>query len=316
VICGPTASGKSALALRLSELFGASIISADSRQIYRDFDIGTAKPSAAEQSRARHYCIDLVDARVAGRFSAADWAREAEKALHDCAMRGSPPVIVGGTGFYLRALFDPLFQEPELDENVLSSLRAHMRDLPTEELRRWCKELDPALSHADRAQLLRAIEVSTLAGERLSDLRRTNATTPRHAARYLLVDSGPLLPASIEKRVHEMFEAGWEAEVSRLNADVPASAPAWKSTGYREVQRLVLGETTREGAASRIVTLTRQYAKRQRTWFRHQLRADGGVREGRGGRGAEVTRMETGGQDSDVFARAVRWWMADEAEGR
>jgi tRNA dimethylallyltransferase len=112
-----------------------------------------------------------------------------------------------------------------------------------------------------------------------------------------------------------MFDAGWEDEVARLNADVPASAPAWKSTGYREVQRLVLGETTRVEAASRIVTLTRQYAKRQRTWFRHQLSADGDAEKGGGSSEAGVTRMETGGQDPDVLTRAVQWWSADDGEG-
>jgi tRNA dimethylallyltransferase len=179
---------------------------------------------------------------------------------------------VGGTGFYLRALFLPLFREPPLDPERRSEIRARMSGLATDDLRRWCRELDEPMAHMGRAQLMRAIEVGTLAGKRLSALQRQQQRPSHLSPRYLLVDSGTSLNDRIRGRAKAMLNAGWESEAEKLATEIPHESPAWKATGYRTVCELVRGEITREAALELITIQTRQYAKRQRTWFRHQLR--------------------------------------------
>lgn len=272
VICGPTASGKSAIAMRLAERHDITIISADSRQIYRRFDIGTAKPSREEQSRVPHRGIDVVD--PPDRYSAAQWAQLAVGAITESLAAARVPVVVGGTGFYISALFNPLFEEPELDPVKRLELQAALGEISTEELRRWCAALDPARAHLGRAQLLRAIEVAMLTGERVSDLHVGRARPRRFQARYLLLDPGPVLARRIEERAAAMFQQGWPDEVHALLHEVPENAAAWGATGYDMVRRLVRGEVDRVAALERVVIDTRQYAKRQRTWFRNQLLPD------------------------------------------
>jgi tRNA dimethylallyltransferase len=167
IIAGPTAAGKSTLALTLAERHGAWIVSADSRQIYRGFDIGTAKPSAAEQARVVHHGIDILEPTE--RYSAARWAAAAGAWLAEAAAAGRPAIIVGGTGLWLRALVAPLADEPPLDPDRRAALGAALAQLPTPELRRWVTRLDPARSALGRTQLLRAAEVALLTGTRISD---------------------------------------------------------------------------------------------------------------------------------------------------
>lgn len=292
VICGPTAAGKSALGLTLAERFGGTIISADSRQIYRGFDIGTAKPTRAERDRVPHRGIDVAD--PVERYSAARWALGATAWIDEARGAGRVPVVVGGTGLYIRALVSGLFEEPPLDPVHRAALAGALADRSVDELRRWCAALDPALAHLGRTQLLRAIEIATLTGQRLSDLQRTTARAVPQAVRYLVVDPGPVLAARIESRVDAMLAGGWIEEVQRLSTRVPAEAPAWKASGYGWVQALVNGEVDRETARARIIIETRQYAKRQRTWFRHQLPA------------GHTTRLSP---EDPQFARiAERWW--------
>jgi tRNA dimethylallyltransferase len=269
VICGPTAAGKSDLALRLAERHGRDILVADSRQVYRGFDIGTAKPSAEEQRRVRHFAIDAV--APTDRFSAAQWAAMANDLI--ARNPAKPPIVVGGTGLYLRALVDGLFQEPEHDPDRRRSLLQWLDARPTTELRRWVSALDPRRSHLGRTQLLRATEVALLTGSRISDLHAATAAIPRWRARYLVVDPGPALRDRIEHRLDAMLQAGWLDEVRRLRA-VPDDAPAWKASGYRALRDVVDGLISLDEAKERILIETRQYAKRQRTWFRHQVPAD------------------------------------------
>jgi tRNA dimethylallyltransferase len=267
VICGPTAAGKSDIALRLAQRTGRSILVADSRQVYRGFDIGTAKPTTAEQGLVRHHGIDVAEPTE--RFSAAQWAGMANGVLeaHEPERR---PIVVGGTGLYLRALFDGLFREPETDAVRRTLLLAWLGGLPTDELRRWVTELDPPRATLGRTQLLRAAEVSLLSGMRISDLHATEATRPRWRARYLVIDPGPSLQRRIERRLDAMIAGGWLEEVQRLRA-LPDDAPAWKASGYRALRDVVDGLVSIDEARERILIETRQYAKRQRTWFRHQL---------------------------------------------
>lgn len=269
VVCGPTAAGKSAVAFALARRHPITIIVADSRQIYRRFDIGTAKPSPAEQAAVPHRGIDLIEPTE--RFSAAAWADRADRWIDDAITAGRIPLVVGGTGFYLRALFEPLFDEPELDRHSLRQLEFLLAPFSFDELRRWCLALDPERAHLGRTQLLRAIEVALISGHRLSELHRLRARPARRSARYLVVDPGPALAGRIEARLDGMLDGGWVDEVRGLIDEVPADAPAWNATGYRAVRELVRGATDREAARQQILIATRQYAKRQRTWLRHQI---------------------------------------------
>jgi tRNA dimethylallyltransferase len=293
VVVGPTAAGKSAVALRLAERHGAAILSADSRQIYRGFDLGTAKPDAAERARVPHYGIDV--ARPSERYSAARWAREAHGWMADAAARGRTPLVVGGTGFYVRALVDPLFESPPLDEARRAALERVLGTLPGHELQRWVRELDPARAHLGRAQLLRAVEVALLTGQRISALHRGSAAREPIPARYLVVDPGrERLLGRIERRVDAMFAAGWAEEVRRLMREVPGDAPAWNASGFAAVRDAVASGGDARAAREAVIVATRQYAKRQRTWIRHQLA------------GADVTRVDP--EAVDVEERIEAWW--------
>jgi len=272
VICGPTAAGKSAIALWLAELTPSTIISADSRQTYRRFDIGTAKPSAAEQGRVPHRGIDLVE--PSARYSAAAWASSADRWIEEALVAKRVPLVVGGTGLYLRALFEGIFGEPPLDADRRAALEVALSRLTVPELRRWARALDPARAHLGRTQLLRVIEIALLTGRRLSDLHIERRASVRWRPRYLVVDPGPALADRITARTDAMLAGGWPEEVRALERDVPEDAPAWNATGYRQVRAYVRGECDLARTREAAVIGTRQYAKRQRTWFRHQLPAE------------------------------------------
>ncbi len=296
VIAGPTAAGKSAVALWLAERHGASIVSADSRQLYAGFNVGTAKPTAAERAAVPHYGIDVLPPDR--RYSAAAWAADAERWMDEIAAVRRVPLIVGGTGFYVRALFGPLFEEPALDAARRAALAAWLAGLPLSDLRRWCRRLDPARAHLGRTQLLRALEVALLTGRRVSDLHRERARPSRWRARYLLVDPGPALADRIAARVDAMLAAGWIDEAEGLAARVPADAPAWKATGYEVLRAVAEGRESPARGRDRVLVETRQYAKRQRTWFRHQLK------------GESVTTVDPG--HAGWRDAADRWWRGDE----
>lgn len=272
VICGPTASGKSAIAMWLSLRREILVIGADSRQIYRGFDLGTAKPTPDEQRRVPHRGLNVVE--PGERYSAADFATLAQRAIQEALASGRLPVVVGGTGFYLGALFRPLWAEPPLDPERRAAMQNALASESTEELRRWCATLDPARAHLGRAQLLRAIEVALLTGERLSELHVAHARPSTYRPSYLLVDPGMELSARIAARASAMLDAGWADEVRHLIDAVPADAPAWNATGYGVVREYVRGDSDRDTTLERVLIETRQYAKRQRTWFRHQLERD------------------------------------------
>ena len=295
IICGPTAAGKSALALELAGRFGAAIVSADSRQVYRGFDVGTAKPTDAERARIPHFGIDVID--PGERYSAALWAEAATRWIAQAEDVGRTPVVVGGTGLYIRALATGIFEEPPIDPQRRTALAAVTAQLPLDRLRQWCEKVDPQLAHRGRTQLLRAIEIATLTGTRLSDLHRTTARAGRSAVRYLVVDPGPVLAARIEARADTMLGGAWQEEVRSLAERVADDAPAWLASGYRWVRRLVKGEVDFATARMRIIIETRQYAKRQRTWFRNQLPPE------------STTRLSP--EDPEFIRIAERWWEGE-----
>jgi tRNA dimethylallyltransferase len=260
--------------LDLCQAVNAAIISADSRQIYQGFDIGTAKPTRVERDRVTHYGIDV--AKPEERHSAAKWVHEAHKWIACANDAGKRPVVVGGTGLYIKALVNPLFSAPRIDPQQRSELERELETKTLTELRRWCEELDPVRAHLGRTQLVRAIETALLAGSRISDLHAEhNAAIALKAENdrpaYLVVDPGEALGPRLESRVDTMLEKGWAEEVRELMSAVPPDAPAWKASGYSVMRQYVDGELDLSSARQGIIIETRQYAKRQRTWFRHQL---------------------------------------------
>lgn len=293
IIVGPTGAGKSALAMALASRHGARIVSADSRQIYRGFDIGTAKPTAAERTRVAHDGLDVADPTE--RWSAARWAREAAGWIDGAAAAGEPVVIVGGTGLWLQALVRPLADEPPMDAVRRAAVAAELAALTTAELRRRVERLDPPRAHLGRVQLLRAAEVALVSGTPISDWHARGSATPERAARWLVVDPLDALHARLDARREEMVRAGWFDEVAPLAASVPETAPAWNACGYREIREVVRGSRARTEALELVRIRTRQYAKRQRTWFRNQLDDVG-----------PVTRLDP--TASDAQQRAERWF--------
>lgn len=293
VITGPTAAGKSALAMAVARATGAWILSADSRQVYRGFDIGTAKPSAADRADVRHEGIDVADAT--DRWHAARWAEAARGWIADATRAGAPVLLVGGTGLWIRALASPLFDEPPIDEAARAALAESLSDVPTEALRERVREVDPPRAHLGRAQLLRALEVATLTGSAQSVLMAAGPSAPAVPLRYLVVDPGPVLRERIAARTDAMLAAGWLDEVRRLRQSVPPGAAAFKATGYEYLVAVDDGRLTATAARDAIVTATRQYAKRQRTWCRHQLPV------------ADVVRLDP--DAPDAAARALAWFQ-------
>jgi tRNA dimethylallyltransferase len=278
--------------MSLARLADIAVVSADSRQIYRAFDIGTAKPTAHERQAVPHYGIDVLDPTE--RASAAWWAERADAWIRDAIERGHTPVVVGGTGLYLKALFGALFDEPSMDAAKRRALQEELATRDTETLRRWVAELDPPRAHLGRTQLLRAIEIALLTGRRVSELHQERRMPPRWSARYLVVDPGPRLAQHIASRTRAMFERGWREEVRSLMLSIPPDAPAWNASGYGTIRELEQGMLSEADALERVVIETRQYAKRQRTWFRHQLA------------GEDVTRLNL--DVPGLSERMEAWW--------
>jgi tRNA dimethylallyltransferase len=221
-----------------------------------------------------HYGIDAVNPEE--RYSAARWVSEAQQWIECTEGVGKRPVVVGGTGLYIKALVNPLFSAPQIDPEQRSELERELETKSVSELRRWCEGLDPARAHLGRTQLIRAIETALLAGSRISDLHAEHtaaivlqAENDRPA--YLVVDPGDALGERIESRVDTMLEQGWADEVRELMRTVPPEAAAWQASGYTVMRDYVGGALDLSSARQRIIIETRQYAKRQRTWFRHQL---------------------------------------------
>lgn len=268
VLVGPTAVGKTAVALALREYWSPVVISADSRQVYRGLDIGTAKPTAEERRLVPHLGIDLVD--PGERYSAGRFAAEASNWLRD-PRTDRRPIVVGGTGFYVRALADGLFREPPLAKQRRDRLRQWARD--ADGLGRWAARLDPGYSGGGRQRAERVIEIALFTGRPLSwwQARAKAEGVMRPWYVYLTVPR-TVLRQRIEARADAMIAAGLVDEVRGVLArGVAPDAPGLDAVGYREVVQHLHGALAREDLAPTIAAATRRYAKRQETWFRHQL---------------------------------------------
>jgi tRNA dimethylallyltransferase len=274
VLLGPTAVGKTAVALALTPHWPVEIISADSRQVYRRLDIGTAKPSRKDRLKAPHHGVDVVDPGV--RYSAGHFARDAVEWLSDIRRRGKLPMIVGGTGLYVRALTDGLFAEPTLDPARRKSLDAWTARLEPIELLRWAARLDPGFSGGGRQRAARAIEVALLSGRPLSYWQRAARAQGSVDPWYIVLTvPRPVLHQRIARRAEEMVRRGVIEEVAAVLAEGhPPNAPGLDGIGIREAIEYLHGARARDTVAEAITIGTRQYAKRQQTWFRHQLAGD------------------------------------------
>jgi tRNA dimethylallyltransferase len=271
VIVGPTAVGKTAVALALAAHWPLEIISADSRQVYRRLDIGTAKPTRKERGRVQHHGLDLVEPGT--RYSAGHFARDAERWIEEVRNRGRLPVVVGGTGLYVRALADGLFHEPPLDQAQRRSLDAFTARLEPLELLRWAGRLDPGFRGGGRQRAARAVEIALLTGYSLSHWQQAARAQGSMDPWYIVLTAPrPVLHQRIARRAEEMMRRGLIEEVASVLAEGHSpTAPGLDGIGVREAVDYLHGRRPRETVAEAIATSTRQYAKRQETWFRHQL---------------------------------------------
>ncbi len=276
-IAGPTAGGKSSLALEVAERFDGEIVNADSRQVFRYLDVGTAKPTAADRARCPHHVFDVVDPDEP--FDASRYRALAHAAVLGIAGRGKLPIVVGGTGLYLRVLARGLFDGPPASERLRRALAAVERSSPGS-LHRWCQRLDPEAAsrvHAnDLVRLTRALEVALVTGEPMSrHQRRHGFAEPLGTSLHAVVDPGvAALKANIAVRTKALFRDGLVEEVRSLWArGFGPELPALRSIGYAEVGRLLRGERTAEETFEDVIRSTERFAKRQRTWFRTEREA-------------------------------------------
>ncbi|QXE85713.1 tRNA (adenosine(37)-N6)-dimethylallyltransferase MiaA [Geomonas nitrogeniifigens] len=268
VVGGPTGSGKSDLALKLAEQIDAEIVNADSMQIYRGLDIGTAKPSPEELARVPHHLIDIVSPDQD--FTASDFRREASAAIEDIDRRGKRAIVVGGTGLYLRALLEGLVDSPTGDPQ----LRRQFDDIPGDELLRRLADVDretaARLHPNDRVRLVRALEVYTQTGRPISAFRAEHGFSGDHYRALKLaisVDRAELY-RRIDARVERMLEKGLVEEVRKLLLQgYSRELKSMRSIGYKEVTAYLAGEMTLDEAVTLIKRDSRRYAKRQMTWF-------------------------------------------------
>ncbi|MBA3761477.1 MAG: tRNA (adenosine(37)-N6)-dimethylallyltransferase MiaA [Gemmatimonadales bacterium] len=271
VLVGPTAVGKTAVAMALAAHWPLEVISADSRQVYRRLDIGTAKPSRKERARVPHHGLDLVD--PGARYSAGHFARDGVCWLGEVRGRGKLPVVVGGTGLYVRALAEGLFAEPSLDAAKRRSLDAWTARLEPIELLRWAARLDPGFRGGGRQRAARAIEVALLSGHPLSYWQQAARAQGSLDPWYIVLTvPRPVLHQRIARRAEDMVRRGLIEEVAAVLAEGHgARTPGLDGIGVREAVEYLHGARPRESVAEAVAVGTRQYAKRQETWFRHQL---------------------------------------------
>lgn len=275
VIVGPTASGKSALGVALAEEFGGEIVACDSTQLYRGFDIGTAKPTAAERAGIPHHLIDVLDPSEAS--TAGDYRERAEAILAELKARGSLPILTVGTGLYMRALLEGLADLPQRSEQLRKRLRESAASHAEGHLHAVLNKLDPAAAEkirpADGQKIIRAIEICLLARKPLTEVHRTGRKPLLgwRAVKLGLQPPRDALRDRIHARTDAMLAAGWLNEVrGLLQKNLPENAKPFDFIGYRELREVLQSKRSLEAARAAIQQATRQYAKRQLTWFRRE----------------------------------------------
>lgn len=275
IILGPTASGKSHLGIALARQFGGEIVSCDALQVYRQMDIGTAKIPLAERGGIPHHMLDVQD--PAQEFSAGEYQRQARAAIQGIAARGHLPIVVGGTGFYLRALIEGLFEGPERSEALRARMRAIIRRKGSPTLHRALRRIDPSsagkIAHNDADRIIRAYEIYLVSGKTMSWWQQQ----PRDALQgYRWFKLGIQLPRQqlyqrINERTERMFQSGLLNEVRALVEKYPPTCHAFKAIGYRQAAEYLEGRISYAHAVESTQQESRRYAKRQLTWFRTEL---------------------------------------------
>ena len=273
VIAGPTASGKSALGVTLAKEFNGEIVACDSTQLYRGFDIGTAKPSIEERGGVPHHLLDVLNPQEVS--TAGDYRERAEMVLADLKSRGKRPIFTVGTGLYLRALLEGLADLPQRSEEIRQRLRESALTHGAGHLHAALEKLDPdtarKIAPADEQKIIRAIEVCLLASKPISEVHRTSRK-PLAGWSPIKIGLQPRREALIERihsRADKMLSSGWLEEVRNLlHQGFPEHAKPFDFIGYRELRDVLRGKIKLEEARAAIGQSTRQYAKRQLTWFR------------------------------------------------
>jgi tRNA dimethylallyltransferase len=287
VIAGPTGAGKSELALRLAEAVGGEIVNYDSVQIYRGFDIGSAKPSVLARARVPHHLFDVVEAE--DDFNAATYAKRAAAVCAEIELRGRRPILAGGTFFYLRALLSGLPEMPGRDEAVRARIRAIARQPRGQaRLHRWLSKTDPQsgrkIAPADRHRVERALEVWVVSGRPISSWERPagQGTEEMPSIKIGLTLERQRLIEALDRRVEGMYTAGLVAETAGLLAHHPSTARPFSVIGYKEAVAVLAGELSEDEAIIETKRRTRAYAKRQMTWLRSERNVhwfDGALKE-------------------------------------
>lgn len=305
VILGPTASGKTALALSMAERFAGEIVNCDSVAMVREFDIGTAKPSAADRAGVPHHLFDCID--PAEWMTAGEYARRARRVLQEIKARHHLPIVVGGTGLYLRALLEGLFAGPQRSEELRVRLRERAANLGSRYLHKMLARLDPAAAkkiHAnDQAKLIRAIEVCLTSQQKMSQLWK-QGREPLRGFRILRIGLDPdraALYQRINQRAREMFESDLIDETERLMQKYGTAARALNSLGYKQAAEFLGGKITRDEALRLAQQAHRNYAKRQITWFRRE---------------PEVRWLKGFGDEAAVQQQALLWVTEDGVKQR
>jgi tRNA dimethylallyltransferase len=305
-IVGPTASGKSALGVTLAERFGGEVVACDSTQLYRGFDIGTAKPSLSERRGIPHHLIDVLGR--GDNATAGGYRQLALQVLEHLRQRGRLPVFTVGTGLYLRALLEGLADVPQRSEELRERLRASVEEHPPGYLHRVLKRLDPEAAQkialADEQKLIRAVEVCLLARKPISEVHRTGRAPLEgwRALRIGLMPPREKLNERIHARADAMLQQGWMREVQALlESGLSENSKPFDFIGYRELCAVLRNEITLEEARAVIHQATRRYAKRQLTWFRKEP----GVRWFSGF-----------GDDAGLQAAVLKWLQAQGLEGK
>lgn len=277
LITGPTASGKSALALDFARLHGGVVINADSMQVYDTLRVVTARPGEEEMDGIAHRLYGHVPAGRA--YSTGDWLREMTALLEALKQQGKMPVVVGGTGLYFKALTGGLSEMPEIPEEVRAQLRTRLLAEGADVLHGELASLDPAvakgLNPKDGQRIVRALEVVTATGRSIAFYQRQSGPVlihPERALKLVVLPERKLLHARIDRRFSQMMEQGAVDEVrALLNLDLPQQSPVMKAIGVSQIASMLSGEISRQEAIEAASAATRQYAKRQMTWFRNQM---------------------------------------------
>ena len=284
VIVGPTAVGKTALIGELAARLPLEVISLDSRQIYRGLRIGTAQPTAAEQATCPHHLIDFLSPE--DKYDAMRFRRDFERVHQEIVERGGVPVLVGGAGMYLTALQEGFMEVPGSSPAALATVRGEQDLLSDEEIRSRLQAVDPRsygrIHTNDRYRSQRALEVFTISGRTMTELMAAQQPDPclgLSFPTFVLTRPVAELDAQIARRTESMLKKGWIEETEAALAQHPADCPGLQSLGYREIVQFLQGKLPKDELAPSIIRVTRQYAKRQRTWFRQVERVGEGDSE-------------------------------------